>query len=228
MTGIYVIIVVGALALGALWWFQVHLKQQRIANLVQVAHDLGFDFATDDPHGTVGLPFSFFTRGDDRGVEHVMWGTRNDIPMRLFDYWFYDEQTDSQGKRSRNYQRFTCLAMTIAADVPPIRIGPENVLSRIGAALGFKDVQLEYDDFNREYRVKCDDQQFAFSLLDGRMMEWLLGVDGIATLEMVGPFVLLATNKLASEDWTKLVGVGEQFYAHVPRVVWSTWPRVSS
>jgi hypothetical protein len=44
----------------------------------------------------------------------------------------------------------------------------------------------------------------------------------------VGPFVLLATNKLASEDWTKLVGVGEQFHAHVPRVVWSTWPRVSS
>jgi hypothetical protein len=228
MTGVYVIVVIGVVVLALLWWFLVHRRQRGVADLVDVSHDLGFEFATHDPHSSVELPFTFFGRGDDRGVEHVMWGTRNNVPMRVFDFWYSDERTDAQGQRTRDEHRFTCVAMTLAADVPPISVGPEDLSSRISTALGFKHVRLEYDDFNRQYKVKCDDQQFARTLLDGRMMEWLLSVEGIATLEMVGPFVLVATPKLASGDWPKLVTVGEQFHAHVPPAVWSTWPRVST
>jgi hypothetical protein len=228
VAGVYAIVVIGVIVLAAIWYFQVQLRQKRIANLVEVAHDLEFQFATRDPHGTIGMPFKLFTRGDGRGIEHVMWGTRKNVPMRLFDYWYYDETTDTRGNRSRNYQRFTCVAMTIAADCPSLRIGPEGVFSRIGSALGFRDVELEYDDFNRRYRVHCDDQQFAFSLLDGHMMEWLLKVEGIEDLEIVGPFVLIAVPKLASEQWPALVEVAEQFHARVPRVVWATWPHPGS
>jgi len=126
-------------------------------------------------------------------------------------------------------RRCLCPVSTIAADCPTLRLGHEGFFSRIGSALGFKDVELEYDDFNRQFRVRCDDQRFAFSLLDGRMMEWLLHTSsqtsGMEALELVGPFVLLAAPKLAAEDWPALVDVAEQFHGHVPRVVWATWPR---
>jgi hypothetical protein len=228
MPTFYALAIIGIAVIAGIWWFQVHLRQKRIANLVQVAQDLGFEFAVHDPHGTIGMPFALFRRGDGRGLENVMWGRRQDVPTRVFDYWYYDETSDTQGNRSRNYHRYTCVAMTIAADCPTLRIGQEGLITRFGSALGFRDVELEYEDFNRRYRVKCDDQQFAFSLLDGRMMEWLLHVDGIEALELVGPFVLIATSKLASEEWAALVTVAEQFHAQIPRVVWATWPHTMS
>jgi hypothetical protein len=219
------LVIVGLVVAGGVWWFQYQLRQKRIANLAAVARRLGFHFAVDDPHGTLGLPFALFGKGDGRGVENVMWGERDGVPMRVFDYWYYDETRDDKGNRSRSYHRFTCAAMTIAADCPVLRIGHEGIFSRLGSALGFRDVELEYEDFNREFRVKCEDQKFAFSLLDGRMMEWLLQVDAMEALEIAGPFVLIATGKLASEDWPALVETASQFHAHVPNVVWSTWPR---
>jgi hypothetical protein len=193
-----------------------------------VAQRLGFQFAADDVDNTMGFPFDLFTRGDGQGIENVMWGERNGVPMRAFDFWYYDESTDNKGRRSRSYHRFTCAVMTIAADCPTLRIGHDGFFSRLGSALGFEDVELEYDDFNREFRVHCADQKFAFSLLDGRMMEFLLQVSSIETLEIVGPFVLVAVGKLASEDWPALVETAEQFREHVPNVVWTTWARSTS
>jgi hypothetical protein len=222
---VIVVVVVGLAALGAIWWYRYQAQQKRIAALAEVAQDLGFDFAVRDPHGMTGYPFALFSRGDGRRVEHVMWGERNALPMRVFDYWYYDENSDGRGNRSRTYHRYTCAVLSIAADCPTLRIGHEGLASRIGSALGFKDVELEYDDFNRQYRVNCDDQKFAFSLLDGRMMEWLLRVTSIEALEVVGPFVLIAAPKLEPPDWRVLVQVAEEFHAHVPQVVWSTWPR---
>jgi hypothetical protein len=229
----YGLIVVGLAVFAAIWWFQYKLRQRRIADLVETAQDLGFQFAERDPHGIIGFPFELFGRGDGRRVEHVMWGERHGLPLRVFDYWYYEESSDGRGNRSRTYHRYTCVVCTIGADCPALRIGHEGFFSRVGSALGFKDVELEYDDFNRQFRVRCDDQRFAFSLLDGRMMEWLLRVGGrdaggVEILEIVGPFVLIAAPKLAADQWPVLVDVAEQFHAHVPRVVFATWPRDGS
>jgi hypothetical protein len=226
--GFVVIALVALVVAGGSWWFQYRLRQKRIANLLLVAQRLGFEFSPDDVNNTMGYPFDLFTRGDGQGIENVMWGERNGVPMCAFDFWYYEESTDNKGRRSRSYSRFTCAAMTIAADCPTLRIGHEGVFTRIGSALGFKDVELEYDEFNREYRVHCADQKFAFSLLDGRMMEFLLRVSSIDALEIVGPFVLIATGKLASQDWPVLVETAEQFHEHVPNVVWTTWARTKS
>jgi hypothetical protein len=223
--GFAAFVVLALVAAGGIWYFQFQLKQKRIANLRAVATQLGFEFSPDDRWNTFGFPFALFGQGDGQGVENVMVGERNGVPVRLFDFWYYDETSDTNHNRSRSYHRFTCAALTIDADCPTLRIGHESVLSRIGSALGFHDVELEYDDFNRRYRVKCKDQKFAFSLLDGRMMEWLLAASAIDSVEVVGPFLLLALPRLASEDWPGLLTTAEQFLEHVPRVVFSTWPR---
>jgi hypothetical protein len=221
------IVVVATLVAGAAY-LRYQAQQKRRAALFVVANGLGFQYSAEDPNSTIGLPFALFGRGDGRGIDDVMWGDHEHVPMRLFDYWYYDESSDSRGNRSRRYHRFTCAALTIAADCPTLRIGHEGFFSRVGNTLGFKDMELEYEDFNREFRVRCEDQQFGFSLLDGRMMEWLLKMRSIETIEVVGPFVLLATGKLQPEKWTALARVAGEFHAHIPRVVWTTWPRGSA
>src|SRR5690242_15676265 len=165
---------------------QYAARRRRVAALFGIATRAGFEFSERDPHGTVHLPFSLFRKGDGRRVENVMWGTRDSVPTRLFDYWYYDESSDGHGSRSRTYHRFTCALLTIAADCPGLHVTREGLLTRLASAVGFKDVELEYEDFNRRFRVHCDDQKFAFSLLDGKMMEWMMGADGIESLEVVG------------------------------------------
>ena len=54
----------------------------------------------------------------------------------------------------------------------------EDFMTRLGGHLGLNDVEFEYDDFNRRFRVKCNEQKFAFALLDGEMMQWLLDPTG--------------------------------------------------
>jgi len=144
--------------------------------------------------------------------------------MRMFDYWYYDETSDSQGNRSRRYHRFTCALVTIPAACPRLRLGHESFMTRLGDRVGLHDVTFEYDDFNRKYRVKCDDQKFAFSLLDGKMMQWLLDADSFDSVEVDGPWVLLAAPKLDPAKWLDLGSWLEQFHRQIPAVVYSTYP----
>jgi Protein of unknown function (DUF3137) len=226
MALVVLVVIGGVAAIGAMWWWQYRTQRKRRAGLFTVANQLGLRFSIDDPDGTVGLPFALFTKGKKRGVENVMWGTRDGVPIRLFDYWYYEERSDGKGT-TRTYYRYTCAVLTVAADCPALRIGRENILTRLGSSLGFKDVELEYDDFNRAFRVHCEDQRFAFSILDGRMMEWLLELHSLEALEIVGPYVLFIAPKLEPNSWPVLCEVIEQFHVLVPRVVWTTWPRTA-
>ena len=72
--------------------------------------------------------------------------------------------TSTAGAKPGVPTRFTCAVAVIAAACPRLRLGHENFLTRFGDDVGLRDVELEYDDFNRRFRVKCDDQKFAFSL----------------------------------------------------------------
>ena len=96
----------------------------------------GFTFSLDDVDRVVDMPFGLFSKGEKRAVELVISGEHNGVPMRMFDYWYYDETSDSQGNRSRTYHRFTCGMVTIPAACPRLRLGHENFMTRLGDHLG--------------------------------------------------------------------------------------------
>ncbi len=221
--------VIGVAALVSLAWavfayVQYRLKQKRIAALRAVAAGIGFELSLTDPGDVLSLGFSLLDEGDGRGVESFMTGERGGTPIECFDYWYYDESTSSKGRRSRTYHRYTCALLTIDAFAPHLRLGRESFLTRIGNAVGLDDVELEYEEFNKEFRVKCEDQRFAFSVLDGQMMEWLLRAPEFEVAEIVGPHVLLACGRLAPEAWPSLMAFVGDLHGHVPRVVFATYP----
>jgi hypothetical protein len=100
----------------------------------------------------------------------------------------------------------------------------EGFFGRLGCHLGLRDIELEHDAFNQRFRVKCDEQKFAFCLLDGQMMDWLLTEDSFQTVEIVGLWLLLAVSRLDPARWLDLGTWVEKFHAHVPRVVYSQYP----
>jgi hypothetical protein len=64
--------------------------------------------------------------------------------------------------------------MRLPCGMPGLHVGKENILTRIGSAVGFADIEFESEDFNRAFRVKCDDAKFASDVLHPRAMEMLL------------------------------------------------------
>ena len=184
-----------------------YLKQKRRQELALTARQFGLEYSPVDALGCLGLSFALFAKGDGRGVENVMWGTWQGIPLREFDYWYYEESTDSRGNRSKTYYRFSCAVTEIEAHCSSLRVERENLFTSIADHIGLHDIEFESEEFNQEFNVKGEDRKFANDFIDARMMQWLLCYG----------------KRRAPLELVPLVGTVKQFREHVPRVVFELY-----
>ena len=199
-------------------------KQKRRADFMRLAVQLNLTYSVADTFGLLGYPFTLFQRGDGRGIENVLQGAWQETDVVAFDYWYYDESTDSKGGTSRTYHRFDCALLPMPADCARLTIERENLLTRMADALSFKDVQFESEEFNRAFNVKTENKKFANDLVDARMMEWLLAHGTDYAFEVLGNRVLVAGPKVSPMELVQLLGVARGFVQHVPQVVPSLYP----
>ena len=218
MPGVLFLLLILAIAAGT-GYFQFRIRQGRVNAVAAIAARINFDLSADDERGVGSLPFSLFQQGRGRKASLVISGVHNDLPLSIFDYQYYTE-----GNKSRQYHRFTCAVLTIPAACPPLQLTHENLMTRLGDHLGHHDVKLEYDDFNRRFLVNCEEQKFAFTLLDGQMMQWLLDTDRIDHFEIVGPFVLVAMPRLDPSRWLDLGNWLDDFHKHIPPLLFTAFP----
>ena len=94
--------------------------------------------------------------------------------MVAFDYSYETHSTDSKGNRHTTTHRFAFCSLALPAYLPALEMVPESLLGRLGTALGMQDIELESEDFNRRYRVRCANQKFAYDVLPPRTMEALM------------------------------------------------------
>jgi hypothetical protein len=215
----FVIVVIAALVLN------YRAKQKRLAAFVLAATQLGLTYTAEDPFGTLSLPFQLFSRGDGRGVENVLSGTWQGMDVRAFDYWYYDESSDSKGGTSRSYSRFDCVILELDAACSPLTIDPENLLTRLADHIALHDIQFELGEFNDAFNVKSADRKFANDLIDARMQGWLLAHgDGFA-FEVVGERMLCSCRQIDPTGFVTLLGTAKGFRDQVPAVVASLYPR---
>ena len=176
-------------------------------------------FSAADPFAMLGLPFTLFSKGDGRGLENVMWGSWQGLDVKEFDYWYYEESTDSEGRRSRSYSRFSCALAEVSLATPHVSIERENLLTRLADSLGFRDIEFELEEFNRAFTVKAKDRKFANDLIDSRMMQWLLGAGDGWVFEVVGKWVMCYSKRRRPTELVPLLGTAKAFLEQVPGVV---------
>jgi len=223
----FLVLFIGVAAIVAAIWVSYYLKKKRREGFAFAATQLGLQYAPEDLFGTLAEPFALFEKGDGRGVENVVWGRWQDLEVRLFDYWYYDESTDSKGNRSRTYHRFNCVIAPVDAACSRLVIEHENLGSRLASALTFRDIQFESEEFNRTYLVRSPDAKFANDLIDARMMEWLLANGDGYSFEVEADRMLCFCRKLGPMEMVPLLGTAKAFRENIPRVVYSLYPRTS-
>ncbi len=205
-------------------YYQHQRKLERQRAMGALAFGQGLDFSIQDPFDTLGEPFSLLQKGDGRGVENVLWGTWHGFEVRAFDYWYYEESSDSNGRRSKTYYRFDCAMTTVDARCPQLQITGENLFTRLADALTFRDIEFESEEFNRRFNVKGSDRRFATAFCDAGMMEWLLRHGDGHAFEVVGDRLLCWSKRIEPDEMVHLLGTATTFREQIPEVVSSLYP----
>jgi hypothetical protein len=216
---IFVLFIAVIIAAGYFAW---QAKKKRRLALQAFATQYGMQYAGEDPFGLLAYSFSLFQRGDGRGVENVLWGSWQGVPVKACDYWFYTESTDSKGHTSRSYQHFSAVIVDVALGLPPVTIQREGFFTRLADHVGLRDIDFESEQFNRAFNVKAQDREFAFKLVDARMMQFLLSTEGFA-YEVVGPWLLVYCGRRKPTELVPVLGTAKGFYEQIPRLVWNEY-----
>ena len=107
---------------------------------------------------------------------------------------------------------------------PEVSITREGILERALDLVGLGDIELESDEFNRRFALRSPDRRFAVTLVDARMIDFLLSTEARFAFFVKGRWVLLVSDPVRPPLVPALLRVAEAFVEHIPRVVYELWP----
>jgi Protein of unknown function (DUF3137) len=176
VTGNLLFVGVVVLGLAAAWW-SYQQAQKRRQRLQQYAVANGWTFvARDDTQCQRWQRTPFTNQGFDHRATNVMWGKYRSHDMLAFDYSYKTRESDGRGGSNTETHRYRICALALPTWLPTLEVGPETVLTRLGAAVGLHDIELESEDFNRRFRVSANDRKFAYDVLSPRVCQRLLSL----------------------------------------------------
>ena len=204
------------IAVGALVYALVRAAKRRDAALA-LAGKLGLQFAKGDPLHLLDLDHRLFRKGDRRRIDTTVHGEIRGRQIALCDYVYTEVTRDAQGNTTQNDYRMSLCALRLAQPLPWIEITPESLGRRFLNVMGVgNDVQFESDEFNREFKVVSSERDYAFTLIDPGMIEWLLSSLKDCHLEIVGHQLVLATRELPWEQMGTFADLAIEFEDRIP------------
>ena len=124
-------LVLVAVVAGAIAAVRHRRRSGRQRSLMICCRNAGVAFSVLDPFDdSLFLPFRLFGRGEHRGFENVLWDPRDEDGVRVFDYWF--EEQNEQGARVK--QDLSCAIVPLPFGVPPLAIVPRGTIDVVTGA----------------------------------------------------------------------------------------------
>jgi len=175
----FVVIVVIAVA-GVAIYYSHKAEQERIASLRALAWSKGWNFnpESDSRHDEQYNCFSTFQQGHSRRAyntitgEHTVNGKPH--PVKMGDYLYKVTSHNGKTTTTTTYRLSYLIIHLPYLTVPNLQIRPENLFDKIGAAIGFDDIDFESAEFSRKFMVKSTNKRFAYDVITPKMMEFLM------------------------------------------------------
>lgn len=118
-------------------------------------------------HDYAGL--KLFERGHSRFGKNIVTGRFRGHEVVCLDYHY----TTGHGKNRQNHQ-YGVVILRLDHPVIPLHIRREHVFDKVGEFLGSDDIDFESAEFSRTFHVTSPDRKWAFDVIHGRTMEYLL------------------------------------------------------
>ncbi len=167
----------GALVVALVVMAAISAKKRR-EGMATLAAQRGWTYVERDDRWCDAFQDSPFGLGHNRKATNVLTGEFDGRPFVSFDYVYYttETRTDSEGRTSTREvsHQYGISGLDMGAAFPALVVTPEGMFGRFVGRLTNTDIELESEDFNRAFTVKCPDRKFASDVLHPRMMELLL------------------------------------------------------
>jgi hypothetical protein len=198
----------GACASGFAFFFTMTPRRKRRRALRKLAYELGLPYRekvwlTRDVRVLPSFQLTEWVAHD--GIE----GHRGSEPLYVFSgSWSPDGYEPTRWA--------LCAATTTPLDAPQLLIAPQH-LSVDEQPLS-DEVVFESEAFDRAWEVVADDHRLASTIVDQRMMAWLLERKPNMSFELGGAWAMTMTHRADPEAPADLVSALDGFLAHLPRV----------
>jgi hypothetical protein len=199
------------------YWFKV--RPRRELHRAEAAQ-LQLTSAPGDPFGMLDRGFSLLGQvASAKDVENTSWGTWRGREVVVFDYWF----ARSGDPQRADHRYFTCATASVPDAWPNLAIVPRSAFGRVAHTFGLRGVEFELERFNRAFEVRSDDPRFASALIDGAMIEWLLGLPTGTGFEIRGATLLAVVPRPTFDDVPFVLETMRAFLNQIPPVVASLY-----
>lgn len=173
-----------ALLVVAAFAYLSHLQnQKRIAELSQVASELGWSFDASKDHDFHHRfsQFDAFGQGHSRYAHNTIHGhlkiEGEEWSVVAGDYHYKITTNNGKSSSTQTYRFSFAIVELPFAHVPDLSVRAEGFFDKIADFLGFDDIDFESAEFSRRFRVKSSDKKFAYAVIHPRMMEFFLDRD---------------------------------------------------
>jgi hypothetical protein len=171
------LIVLGCVAAFAVIMVLVHrAHKKRMAGLQAMLDSKGFSATWGKEAKEKALsagvmnfigPFRTLRTGE-KGVNWFALGMVEDRRCVVLEHRY----TTGSGKNSSTHYH-TIASVEAPERWPVLQLSEEAFFHKIGEKLGLRDIKVEDEEFNKRFRVKCDDEDFAVLALTPEMQAWL-------------------------------------------------------
>lgn len=172
-----VILVVGLALVAGVGYLSHLIAKARREELSAFAAQHGWTWTERDDSWTERFDDDPFGDGFDRRAINVLTGSYDGRPFAAFDYRYSTTETSTSNGHTTTrtvHHPFSVVTIDTGASFPGLRVSPEGFVGRFVGRILNTDIELESEDFNRMFTVRCEDRKFASDVLHPRMMELLM------------------------------------------------------
>ena len=128
----------------------------------------GWQFVREGTEYAAALShFPLLNKGYARRAYNVLHGGEGDAEFWLFDYRY----TVRSGKNSRTYRQTVVAFPRLPANLPSFELRPEHLFHKIGAVMGFQDIDLpRHADFSARYLLRGSEPSAIRELFDDELV----------------------------------------------------------
>jgi len=156
---------------------------------------------------------------DRSGYNNVLAGRWQDLPVKEADYWY---ATGVGGSQRGRPSYFSIVVVDLAVTVPYVSVRKNSLFAQ-AADEPFDRVDFESEDFNSKFTVRALDTEFAVTLIDAGMIQWLMSAGGKFAFDIGGCNLLVSCGQLPDTSLVRLFDAAAGFIDHIPPAVWAEY-----
>ena len=189
-----------------------YYERKRTEAMAAAAAEIGLEFSAlqDDALLETLQVFPLFTQGHSRKMRNLMVAETDLATLTIFDYRY----VTGGGQHSTTHQQSVILMQSDSLELPRFRLKPEGFFDKIGAAIGFQDIDFdENPEFSKAFALKGDDEEAIRTFFDSKMLTEFVKHQGLAVESDRGLFIYYQTGRKKPEEIQQFMTDGYAIYS---------------